>query len=224
VIRKTKKWPKKYLCLNRRWRLHRPFMVSMLHDRDILKYGYVSLAKSDDPNVDNWNSAFGSLKRIYPEYKFNESVRDLGELYLDTTDLATNRAIYEDTIAPFYHETFFSVVNETTYFEDVPFLSEKIFKVIAMGHPFILSSAPNNLQYLRELGYKTFYPHINETYDTIKDHKQRMIAIVDEIERICNLDKQETIQFINSIRPIVEHNFKVLKKKGRTQNISRKMN
>lgn len=231
MIRKSRKWPKKYLCLNRRWRLHRPFMVSMLYDRGLLEHGHVSLATSDNPAVDNWNSAFSQLRNMYRNDNDVQSLIDrcnniqqLGDLYLDTTDLATNRAVYEDSIAPFYSDTFFSVVNETTYHEGIPFLSEKIFKVIAMGHPFVLSCAPNTLQYLHKLGYKTFSPFIDESYDSIQNNKQRMTAIVDQIEKLCSMSKDKTVNWINNIRPIVQHNFDVLKKKQKTHNVSRKMN
>ena len=231
AIKKTKKWPKKYLCLNRRWRLHRPFMVSMLYDRNLIQYGHISLATSDNPAVDNWNSAFKQLRNIYSNHedilalicRCSNIKNRLGELYLDTTDLATNRAMYEDTIAPFYEDTFFSVVNETTYHEGIPFLSEKIFKVIAMGHPFILSSAPNTLQYLHKLGYKTFDPIIDESYDAIESNKERMVAIVDQIEKLCKMDKQQTAAFISKIRPIVQHNFDNLKLRTR-KGISTSMN
>jgi len=102
-------------------------------------------------------------------------------------------------------------------------LSEKIFKVIAMGHPFILSSAPNTLQYLHKLGYKTFDPIINESYDTIESNKERMVAIVDQIEKLCKMDKEQTAAFISKIRPIVQHNFNNLKLRTR-KGISTSMN
>ena len=131
-------------------------------------------------------------------------------MYLDEKDLVTNRAEHQTSIESYYQETFFSVVSETTFYENVPFLSEKIFKTIAMGHPFILVGSPNTLQYLKKLGYKTFAPHINEHYDSIEDHGDRAIAIVDEIERICKLNKIEWREWMSKVRPIAEHNYKVL--------------
>jgi hypothetical protein len=225
TLRKKKNWNKKYLCLNRRWRLHRPMMVAMLHGRNLLQHGHVSLAPSDTPHMDSWDSALSQLQALYPDDEMfrNEAIRKLPHLYLDTKDLKTNRAEYEDSILPYYEDTFFSVVNETTYFENIPFLSEKIFKVIAMGHPFILSSSPNTMQYLHQLGYRTFHPIIDESYDGEVDHRKRMLMIVDEIEKLCRMDKGETAAFLSKIRPIVKHNFRNLKKKT-SIGISRTMN
>jgi hypothetical protein len=225
TLSKRKNWPKKYLCLNRRWRLHRPLMVLMLHERNLLQHGHVSLAPSDCPHIDNWDSALSQLRNLYPDEKIfkKDDVRTIPNLYLDTEDLKTNRAEYESSIRPYYEDSFFSVVNETTYFENIPFLSEKIFKVIAMGHPFILSSSPNTIQYLHKLGYKTFHPFINESYDSELDHIKRMNMIVDEIEKLCRMDKAETAEFLSKIRLIVNHNFRILKTK-KLKGISRTMN
>mgnify|MGYP003640243650 CR=1 FL=1 len=215
TLEKKRKYTKKFLNLNRRWRLHRPLLVTMLYDRGLLDEGYVSLAPSDDrrdwKQVWNWLSKkhYGH-KEITKILKRSEGVQHLPPMYLDEKDLVTNRAEHQTSIESYYQETFFSVVSETTFYENVPFLSEKIFKTIAMGHPFILVGSPNTLQYLKKLGYKTFAPHINEHYDSIEDHGDRAIAIVDEIERICKLNKAEWREWMSKVRPIAEHNYKVL--------------
>ena len=215
TLEKKRKYTKKFLNLNRRWRLHRPLLVTMLYDRGLLDEGYVSLAPSDDrrewKQIWNWLSKkhYGH-KEITKILKRSEGVQQLPPMYLDEKDLVTNRAEHQPSIESYYQETFFSVVSETTFYENVPFLSEKIFKTIAMGHPFILVGSPNTLQYLKKLGYKTFAPHINEHYDSIEDHGDRAIAIVDEIERICKLNKTEWREWMSKVRPIAEHNYKVL--------------
>ena len=228
-ITKTKKWPKKFLCLNRRWRPHRPLMMMMLHERNLLDKGHISFGKSD--RGDNWNSSFRELRHLHKDSKFvndliarNKDIVTMPNLYLDTTDLVTNRAEYESSIIKYYKETYFSVVNETTYHEGIPFFSEKIFKVMAIGHPFVLSTVANSLPILRSLGYKTFSPYINETYDTIEDDGDRMTAIVDEIERLCNMDKSQTLEFIANVRPILAHNYNVLVAKKRKWNITTRVN
>jgi hypothetical protein len=66
---------------------------------------------------------------------------------------------------------------------------------------------------LRELGYKTFHPFINESYDTIDDHGDRMISIVNEIERLCKMDKNEFKSWRSNIEPIVKHNKMILDNK-----------
>jgi hypothetical protein len=132
-------------------------------------------------------------------------------MYLDEEDLVTNRAEHQQSIHKYYQETYFSVISETTFYENVPFLSEKIFKCIAMGHPFVLIGSPNTLQYLKELGYRTYHPYINEDYDKIEDHGDRAIAIVNEIERLCNLKGSEFRNWHAKVREIAQYNYRVLK-------------
>ena len=56
-----KDYPKKYLNFNRRWRIHRPMMVSLLKAYDLLDKGYVSLGKSDDGN--SWDTVWWDIKQ-----------------------------------------------------------------------------------------------------------------------------------------------------------------
>jgi len=215
-LKKKIKYKKKFLNLNRRWRWHRPLLVTLLHKKGLLDDGYVSLAKADDGK--GWNHAWSWLSNYYRGHKtlgeiFSNPVIELPDMYLDQEDLVTNRANHERSINKYYEETYFSVITETTYHENVPFLSEKIFKAIAMGHPFIIAGSPNTLEHLRKLGYMTYGSIIDEGYDTILDHGDRMLAIVDEIERLCNLDKQELKAWLVNARQIATHNKLTLKRR-----------
>ena len=74
-----------------------------------------------------------------------------------------------------------------------------------------MMNRPNSLEKLRELGYKTFHPYIDETYDTIENDQERMVAIVDEVERLNKLTDSEWLEWQNGIKDIVEHNHNLLK-------------
>jgi len=84
-----------------------------------------------------------------------------------------------------------------------------------MKHPFILASVPKSLEILKSMGYKTFSPFINEDYDNELDDGKRMLMIVSEIERLCNLDVQELEKFILFAREICTHNYNVLMSKNK---------
>lgn len=228
ALPKKKKYSKKFLNLNRRWRLHRPLLITLLKARNLLDAGHISFAPSDDNQT--WNSVYTRLQHIHSDnvkikqlLDNNIDVQQLPPMYLDTTDLVTNRATHETTISKYYVDTYFSIVNETTYYENTPFLSEKIFKTIGMGHPFILATAPNSLQYLKQLGYKTYAPFINETYDTIQDPGDRMLAILDEVERLCSLSKNDLKQWLHQVRPIAKQNRNLLLSKS-YEDLVRSMN
>jgi hypothetical protein len=227
-----KNYNKKFINFNRRWRLHRPLLVMILRDRELIKHGYVSLGESD-LSGGNWERKINELQRYYKDapqileiINRNHDIVDMPNLYLDTTDLITNRAEQTDSTNSYYSDSYFSVITETTYHTDfgydgVPFLSEKVFKAIAMKHPFILVTAPNTLQYLKKLGYKTFSPIIDESYDTELNDAARIIKISDEIQRLCNLSETELDSFLESARKICSYNHKILKYQ---RNTIRRMN
>jgi len=219
----VKEYPKAYLNLNRRWRLHRPFLTTLLHGRNLLDKGYVSLGPCDDK--DSWDYKWRELQHYFRDdenmlkiLESYSSVQDLPPMYLDTNELHINRA--ESTIDTnvYYENSYFSVVSETTYFQkewfySARFLSEKAFKVIAMQHPFILVSVPNSLEIYRKMGYKTFDKIINESYDLEHDDGKRMLMIADEIERLSNLKGQELEKFILTAKDICQYNYNVLTSK-----------
>ena len=82
-----------------------------------------------------------------------------------------------------------------------------------MMHPFILITRPYSLKSLRNLGYKTFSPFIDESYDDIENDIDRFKAIHDEITRLGMLTNDEWITFQENIKSIVEYNFDILKNK-----------
>ena len=55
---------------------------------------------------------------------------------------------------------------------------------------------------LRKLGFKTFSPFIDETYDTIVDNEQRRTAIVNEVERITKLNETEYLTLLDNCNTI----------------------
>jgi hypothetical protein len=215
----NKTYNKRFLNFNRRWRLHRPTLVAMMKGYGILDKGHVSLGDSDDNR--NWSDVYDWIKGFHQSNEeltqlFTEIENDvvnLPPLYLDFEDLVTNRAMLEtnNSTENLYKETLVSVVSETTFytkggFNPARFLSEKTFKPIVYGHPFIIVSVPNSLDAVKELGYQTFHPYIDESYDTELDDNLRLFKIIKEIKRIAEYTDDEVKDFIENITPIVKYN------------------
>ena len=89
-------------------------------------------------------------------------------------------------------------------------LTEKTFKTIVNMHPAILVSPPHSLIKLRELGYKTFSPWIDESYDLELNDSERMLKILAEIKRLCELTPTELSEFLINLGPICKFNKNVL--------------
>lgn len=222
----TKKhYDKKFLSLNRIWRAHRPALVALLKVNNLLYSGYVSLAKSSD-NKD-WNFFEQEVMGCFHEgpelqsllLKNMDIIKSIPELLLDQTDMTYNHGHTPlDPTYPYYENTYFSVVTETNYFKylgEGVLISEKLFKCIYLKHPFIAVSRPYTLKYLRTLGYQTFDPIINESYDEEENDCNRLMMIVDEIKRLCNLDERELNIFLDKAREINEFNYTVLQQKDK---------
>lgn len=228
VTLESKEYPKKYLNFNRRWRTQRPMMTALLQCADLLDKGYVSLGRADDnrgwetelDHIINEAGLFhNGMARVFNANR--AKIESIGELTLDKPDLSINQAKLETTpdLADLYSNTYFSLVSETIFFkeyrdwEDSVFLSEKIFKAILFRHPFVLIATPDTLKYLKGLGYKTFSPVIDESYDSIEDNYIRLIAILKEVNRLCKLEGEALEDYLAYCRVITEHNFKVLTNK-----------
>ena len=217
----VKPYPKKFLNLNRRWREHRPVSVLLLRYRKLLELGHVSFGPCEDHS--NWQAVWdtmrvGAIGNPYLQKAIEEStdIYDMPPLLLDTDELHTNRAVLENTTDPYYADSYFSLVSETTfytkyYYQNSRFITEKTYKPIAMKHPFVLITIPKSLEVLKFLGYKTFSPWIDESYDNEVDDNTRLLMIMDEVERLSNLSDEQLAQFIQETNAICEYNYNLLK-------------
>jgi hypothetical protein len=100
------------------------------------------------------------------------------------------------------------VPTETVYFGQRQHLTEKTFKAIALEMPFVLVAPAHSLQYLREYGFRTFAPYIDETYDTIADPVKRIEAVTQILLEIQARSAAAKIQLWQDLLPIVEHNYR----------------
>jgi hypothetical protein len=225
TLDENRTYHKRFLNFNRRWRLHRPALVALLKATNLLDKGFVSLGETDDGR--NWTKIYPWLKQHNSPnselLSLLESVENemlnLPPLYLDTQDLKMNQALMNMATAYLYNESLISVVTETTFYTDggfnpARFLSEKTFKPVGHGHPFIMVSTPKSLELFRDLGYKSFHPYIDESYDSELDDYERMLKIVKEIKRICDMNENEVKEFIQCVKPIVEFNQDLLISRG----------
>jgi hypothetical protein len=84
----------------------------------------------------------------------------------------------------FYSRVNYILVAETLCVENKKHLSEKIFKPIAAGKPFVLAAGYKNLEYLKSYGFETFNSLWNEDYDCVVDPKSRINSIFNTIADI----------------------------------------
>lgn len=86
-----------------------------------------------------------------------------------------------------FMDSYCQIVLETFFDADgsrACFISEKVFKPIRHGQPFVVFGAPYTLKTLRSLGYRTFDQFIDNSYDEIEDNTERFKRVVAVIQHI----------------------------------------
>jgi len=102
-----------------------------------------------------------------------------------------------------YIDTYFSLVTETVFDYPYSFRTEKIWKPIAMGHPWIAVANAGYYRDIRNLGFKTFDHLIDESFDQIEDSQKRIERILEVVKDLCN---QDLDKFLASAQNICKYN------------------
>jgi hypothetical protein len=92
-------------------------------------------------------------------------------------------AHYTDSYCHLVMETFFDADGSNGCF-----ISEKVFKPIRHGQPFVVFGTPHTLATLRRLGYRTYDYAIDNSYDVIEDNTERFIRVVEAVKKIKQID------------------------------------
>jgi hypothetical protein len=103
-------------------------------------------------------------------------------------------------------DSYFEICFETFVDGEHKSLTEKIFKPIINFQPFLIVAYPGALNLLKELGFKTFSPYIDESYDNVEDRNTRLQMIYNEIKRLCNMSKEEIHNWYWGMKDILMHN------------------
>jgi hypothetical protein len=96
-------------------------------------------------------------------------------------------------VANHYTQSYCHIVTETHFDADGSggsFLTEKTFKPIKHGQPFVIVGPAGSLQALRELGYRTFDHVIDNSYDLEHNNTQRWLKIKKVLQQIQSQDMQ----------------------------------
>jgi hypothetical protein len=198
---KKKLRSKYYLSFNRLPKDHRVDLVVSLDKNNLLDKGYVSFANNiEDPNW-NWKDMVTKSETKSLEKKM--------PLVIDRKDLSDAKYGYEKFDIKYYLDSYFQIVtgNNFTDFRDQLIFSEKIWKPITNFQPFIYLDDIGALKKLREYGFKTFSPFIDESYDDVLDIDKRFNMIEEEINKLCNKPIEEIDEWYWSIEETLKHNY-----------------
>jgi hypothetical protein len=140
---------------------------------------------------------------------FAEKLDQIRPLELDM-DLETNNPASNINYSH-YRQTFASIVLETHCNATTLFFSEKIWKAISVGHPFLLIAGMGYLAQLKKLGYQTFDRWFDESYDTMPNLSDRIKCVVKQLIKLSKLSTEELVIMRKEMEPVLKHNHRLFK-------------
>jgi hypothetical protein len=207
---------KKFISFNRitsGLRAYRSLLIAELADRNLLNDGYVSFNDTCTEGGDFEENILHLVERkMLDGSAASTAINTIKSLDLPlridykNKEFIPNHSFILSAIDQ-TQESFCYLVTETCYWEQKKHLTEKIFKPIVSRMPFVLVGPAHNLKYLREYGFKTFSPWIDESYDDIEDPILRMKAIGDTMTKICSYSESELFDMLQEMSPVLEHNY-----------------
>ena len=179
-----------FLFLNGKPHPHRVFLLKEMQQKKMLSnslwsasapgFSWGHMEKTLDPNFE------------WPEWKL-QSV----DGYHRTT-----RQIH----FPMYNQSVCSIVSETSCENDFHYITEKTCKPLMAEHVFVILSGKGFLKNLRNLGFRTFNDHFDETYDDCEYLTERVKRILVTLKSIQQMDYRKLYEDTKEIR---EHNRKL---------------
>lgn len=120
-----------------------------------------------------------------------------------------------------YKNIFVDIVVEAHLFGNSFYPTEKIARAIMCKKPFIVVAPLFYLEYLKQMGFKTFNKFWAEDYDYLGANN-RYVAILTQLDYLANLTQDQLIELNKQVQPIVEHNYQLLKNMQYNTNIIKK--
>ena len=129
------------------------------------------------------------LPKLFP----GEDEPRMSSCWLDQFDICAESLVYH--------------ISETVYTGRRLHLTEKTFKPIALGMPFVLTAPAGCLAYLKRYGFKTFSDFWDESYDNELDDNRRAEMVAEVLHKLDQLDQQQKQQLFEQCIPVIEHNW-----------------
>jgi hypothetical protein len=217
--------PYKFLFLNGRLRTHRRYLLERFQDLGLLDQALwtnldevtfhpetltmtrdgVNLLKEPFPihylppeyEVDRYRTAASQLPvaqdvqgPVGPDLYAKRHLfgNEWGEIYIESRP---------------YEHTYFSVVTETIFGYPYSFRTEKIWKPIAVGHPWIAVSNRGFYRDMHNLGFQTFGHVIDESFDLIDNDQDRINRITQVVNDLC---QQDLVKFLQECYTVCKYN------------------
>jgi hypothetical protein len=208
--------PHKFLFLNGRARPHRKYLLERFRQMGVLdsaiwtmldgrksKNIYFDLVENGVDLI-NQNT---EIRHLPSEYEFD--LFKTNSIVLDYPHKFAKNELFGNVWGEIYLEpapyidTYFSLITETVFEYPYSFRTEKIAKPLAIGHPWICATSVGFYRDMHNLGFQTFGHVIDESFDTIDNHQDRMERIAMIVKDLC---QQDLVSFLNECYNVCKYN------------------
>jgi len=210
--------PYKFLFLNGRTRPHRKYMIELMRNAGLLEHAlWTNLDTTPvyhhtySTNLFERPSEIQLLPAEYEVEQFQSGQKDQYQHAFVKHELFDNKWGDVYIRAEPYIDTYFSLVSETVFDYPYSLRSEKIYKPIAMGHPFVTVANCGFYRDLHRAGFQTFGHLIDESFDQIDNNQDRLNRIAQVVRDLCASDLEE---FLVASRAVTKYNQQHLAAEG----------
>ena len=165
-----------YLNLNNHATEHRSFLIDYLSKYDLMNHG-----------INTWNTALNKYE--YPYENWKPKILKFDEF--DTKQL--QKSFSKNLINS---GALFNLVTETHYNTDNIFYTEKTFKPLLLGQPFLILGNVNQNLNLSKYGFAVYDKIIDYSFDKIYDLKFRILGIIDNLMKLKYMDLNDVYELI----------------------------
>lgn len=189
---------KLFVSYNREVRIDRAHLILGYKNNNLLDSGYVSCGH-----------IYSSPLFNHEEIKFLKSIEGMSP---DNLQISGPDRVNPSSILNPEHSinSFVTITSETEAREDeIVYFTEKTFKPILLGHPFMLLGGRHQLAKLKEFGYKTFDKWWDESYDNEVGYKNRISKIINNLLVLRNKSQDELVSIRKDMLDVLSYNQKL---------------
>ena len=130
---------------------------------------------------------------------------DVQDLVNQVPNLINNLEIYENSQLTVVTESHFDQTGGL-------FITEKTFRPLLVGHPFMILGQKGTLEKLRSWGFITDFDGLDQSYDLVADDSERFLQFHLALRNWCVQDSEIRRTAIYKWNNIIQHNFQNYKK------------
>ena len=125
---------------------------------------------------------------------------DVPDLVNQVPNLINNFDIYERSQLTVVTESHFDQTGGL-------FITEKTFRPLLVGHPFMVLGQKGTLKKLRSWGFQTDFDGIDQNYDLVTNDSERFLQFHQSLKNWCNTPLEEKKSMLQKWESTIKHNF-----------------